>query len=278
MAATEEGHHSNRIFVDQDGDFHVNGASFYNGDGNDIAVALNDIDALSTVELALIDGVTAGTITASKAVIANSSGAVADADLLLESTNEINITIGGTSMMALDDAAISSNAAAGDAAGKPCFVETQDGGTDGGSASTGQAAGALSFKCGDGSAAVTSGAIGGAGGAVTLQAGAGAAGDTAGDGGVGGDVNITSGAGGADGGSGTDGASGDIVLTVGAISGDGPQGHVKLGSAASWTATGSATVTFETDKGPTGIGTATIAKWLTMKDDSGTVHYIPCWT
>ena len=30
--------------------------------------------------------------------------------------------------------------------------------------------------------------------------------------------------------------------------------------------------------GPAGIGTATIAKWLTLTDSAGTVYYIPMWT
>lgn len=274
----ESGHHTGLSYMGQDGAFHLNGAPFYNDAEADISTSLEVLNDLAPSELQFLDGVAAGTITASKAVIADSSGAVADADLILESTNEINVTIGGVTLLAMDDAAISGNAAATNAAGKAMFAETQDGGTDGGAASNGQAGGAYSMKTGDGSAAVTTGAIGGAGGAVTLQSGAGAAGDGGGNGGVGGDVNITSGAGGADGGSGTDGASGDIVLTVGSVTGDGVQGHVKLGSAASWTATGAATVTFETDKGPAGIGTATIGKWLTLKDNSGTVYYIPAWT
>jgi len=29
---------------------------------------------------------------------------------------------------------------------------------------------------------------------------------------------------------------------------------------------------------PSGVGTATITKWLTVTDDGGTVMYIPAWT
>jgi hypothetical protein len=102
------------------------------------------------------------------------------ADLVLDSTNEINITIDDISLLAIDDAAIASNAAATDTAGKSVFVETQDGGVDGGTASTGQNAGSVSVKAGDGSAAVTTDAAGGNGGSITLTAGSGGAGDGSG--------------------------------------------------------------------------------------------------
>lgn len=73
---SELGHHPNRVYIGQDGALYLNGGAVYNGDGNNIATALNDLDALSTAELAFLDGVTAGAITASKAVVANSDGAI----------------------------------------------------------------------------------------------------------------------------------------------------------------------------------------------------------
>ena len=44
-----------------------------------------------------------------------------------------------------------------------------------------------------------------------------------------------------------------------------------------WTANASGTVTIS-NVAPSGVGTATISKWLTVTDDSGTVMYIPAWT
>lgn len=54
-------------------------------------------------------------------------------------------------------------------------------------------------------------------------------------------------------------------------------GTIKLNSANNWTANATQTITIS-NVGPAGIGTATIAKWLTVKDDSGVVFYIPAWT
>ena len=54
-------------------------------------------------------------------------------------------------------------------------------------------------------------------------------------------------------------------------------GTIKLNSANNWTANGTNAVTIS-NVAPSGVGTATISKWLTVKDDSGTVYYIPVWT
>jgi hypothetical protein len=71
--ASEAGHHPNRVYIGQDGSLYLNGAKLYNNDGDDVSTALGQLDTLSTAELAVIDGVTAGTITASKAVIVDAS-------------------------------------------------------------------------------------------------------------------------------------------------------------------------------------------------------------
>lgn len=54
-------------------------------------------------------------------------------------------------------------------------------------------------------------------------------------------------------------------------------GILKIASSNMWTANGTATVTIS-NLAPAGVGTATISKWLTVKDDAGTVYYIPAWT
>lgn len=172
-------------------------------------------------DLNLLDGSVAGTIVASKAIVADSNGALADADLLLDSTNEINLTIGAVSLLALDDAAISGNVAAADTAGKAVYVESQDGGVDT-AVDGGSAGAAVSFKGGDGSAGGAD-QDGAAGGAYTIVAGAGSAGGahTANDpdGGDGADVILTSGAGGAAGaaGSGVAGDPGKVDITAGCL-------------------------------------------------------------
>lgn len=54
-------------------------------------------------------------------------------------------------------------------------------------------------------------------------------------------------------------------------------GVVKFANATNWTANGTANVTIS-NVAPAGVGTATISKWFTVKDDTGTVYYIPAWT
>lgn len=54
-------------------------------------------------------------------------------------------------------------------------------------------------------------------------------------------------------------------------------GTIKLASSNNWTANGTNTVTIS-NVAPAGVGTATVSKWLTIKDDSGNTYYIPAWT
>jgi hypothetical protein len=54
-------------------------------------------------------------------------------------------------------------------------------------------------------------------------------------------------------------------------------GTVTFNDSDQWTANASGTVTIS-GVAPAGVGTATISKWLTVTDDSGTVMYIPAWT
>jgi len=54
-------------------------------------------------------------------------------------------------------------------------------------------------------------------------------------------------------------------------------GTVTFNDGDQWTANASGTVTIS-GVAPAGVGTATISKWLTVTDDSGTVMYIPAWT
>ena len=67
MAQSEAGHAPNRCYVDQDGDLHLNGANFRMDESGSI---------LSTTELGFLDGVTAGTVTASKAVVADANSGI----------------------------------------------------------------------------------------------------------------------------------------------------------------------------------------------------------
>lgn len=146
---------------------------------------------------------------------------IASAELTLNSVDPLTIQIGGVDALQMDEAAIASFAGAADTAGHAFYIETEDGGADGG-AGTGRAGGALSIKTGDGSASATATAVGGAGGNLTLQAGIGNTGNTTGDGGAGGDIAITAGAAGDSGaGAGEGGTGGNITLTAGAAGGAG---------------------------------------------------------
>jgi hypothetical protein len=67
MATTEAGHASNRSYFDRDGILHLNGAS----------IALDESGtSLSPTEASYLEGITPGTVAASKAVIADANGAV----------------------------------------------------------------------------------------------------------------------------------------------------------------------------------------------------------
>ena len=54
-------------------------------------------------------------------------------------------------------------------------------------------------------------------------------------------------------------------------------GTVTMNDSTQWTANASGTVTIS-NVAPSGVGTATITKWLTVTDAGGTVMYIPAWT
>ena len=54
-------------------------------------------------------------------------------------------------------------------------------------------------------------------------------------------------------------------------------GTVTFNDGDQWTANASGTVTIS-NVAPSGVGTATITKWLTVTDNGGTVMYIPAWT
>uniref|UniRef100_A0A6M3J237 Uncharacterized protein n=1 Tax=viral metagenome TaxID=1070528 RepID=A0A6M3J237_9ZZZZ len=149
-------------------------------------------------------------------------------------TGNIILMVGGDEILAISDLAITL-AAATDTAGHALYMQTEDGGVDGG-AGTGRAGGALEVRTGDGSASTTAAQVGGAGGAMTLVTGAGLTGNTTGNGGVGGAFAITAGAGGDSGaGAGVGGTGGSITLTAGAGGGAGggtagAPGRVSIGA------------------------------------------------
>lgn len=65
----EAGHAANRSYTDQDGAFHLNGASFYNDAEADISASLEVLNSLAPAELTYLDGITAGIGAATKAVV-----------------------------------------------------------------------------------------------------------------------------------------------------------------------------------------------------------------
>lgn len=64
MPTTEAGHAPNRIYTDQEGNLHLNGGTLYVDESG---------TSFSTTEFGYVDGVTAGTSAASKALVTNSS-------------------------------------------------------------------------------------------------------------------------------------------------------------------------------------------------------------
>ena len=69
--------------------------------------------------------------------------------------------------------------------------------------------------------------------------------------------------------------AGGLTITAGGLTVT--AGTLTLGNSAHWTANASGTVTIS-NVAPSGVGTATITKWLTVTDNAGTVMYIPAWT
>lgn len=74
---------------------------------------------------------------------------------------------------------------------------------------------------------------------------------------------------------GTSGFSAIGVSATGAMSINGNGVSVQFSDAASFSANGSVAVTL-TSLGPTGAST-TVVKWLTIRDNTGTTRYIPCY-
>jgi len=69
----------------------------------------------------------------------------------------------------------------------------------------------------------------------------------------------------------------NVAPSLSIVNGLTVDGTITLNDSAQWTANASGTVTIS-NVAPSGVGTATIAKWLTVTDDGGTVMYIPAWT
>lgn len=58
--AAETGHHANRVYRDQSGDLHLNGASLFDTAENDIAPALNNLGGTGFLHVDLVAGAVAG--------------------------------------------------------------------------------------------------------------------------------------------------------------------------------------------------------------------------
>jgi len=134
------------------------------------------------------------------------------ADLTLNSTNEVNLQIGGAAFLAIDDASISGHTAAADAAGKDVYIATAGGGTDS-SQDGGLDSGGFSLTIGNGSAGGAADQAGGDAGDFAFTGGTGGAcpsGD--GNGGTGTSFAFTPGSGGSGSGTGVNGAPGSFHI------------------------------------------------------------------
>ena len=69
----------------------------------------------------------------------------------------------------------------------------------------------------------------------------------------------------------------NVAPSLSIVNGLTVDGTITLNDGDQWTANASGTVTIS-NVAPSGVGTATITKWLTVTDDGGTVMYIPAWT
>lgn len=90
--AAETGHEPSRSYFDQAGAFHLNGASFFNDAEQDISTSLEVLNDLSPSELQYLDGLTAGTIAASKAVVVDANKDAGD----FRNLDAVNIDAGAS--------------------------------------------------------------------------------------------------------------------------------------------------------------------------------------
>lgn len=83
----EAGHHASKVYVDQSGAFHLNGAPFFDSNEIDISDQLDAINAasaallaavgvLTTAEVGYLDGASTAQVVASKAVVADAAGKI----------------------------------------------------------------------------------------------------------------------------------------------------------------------------------------------------------
>lgn len=92
MAQSETGHAASRAYIDQDGDFHLNSANFRLDESGTV---------LSTTEFGYLDGVTAGTLTPSKAVVVNGSNTVDQITVTTLTTTTANTTTANITTLAM---------------------------------------------------------------------------------------------------------------------------------------------------------------------------------
>uniref|UniRef100_A0A6H1ZI89 Uncharacterized protein n=1 Tax=viral metagenome TaxID=1070528 RepID=A0A6H1ZI89_9ZZZZ len=181
----------------------------------------NEIIALKGVATAVCEVGISNAVAGSPAII--SAQGEANSNLMLDTsgTGMITLALGGDEVLRFHDAAAMTFAAAADTAGHAIYMQTEDGGADGG-AGTGRAGALMHISTGEGSDSATATAVGGAGGALSLITGDGGTGNTTGNGGVGGAIAITAGTGGDSGaGVGVGGTGGSITLTAGSGGGAG---------------------------------------------------------
>ena len=69
----------------------------------------------------------------------------------------------------------------------------------------------------------------------------------------------------------------NVAPSLSIVNGITIDGTITFNDGAHWTANASGNVTIS-NVAPSGVGPATITKWLTVTDDGGTVMYIPAWT
>lgn len=83
MATTEIGHDPNRMYIDRDGNIHLNGSDLYLNESG---------DKLTATESLLLDGITNGTVTASKAVVVDANKDIGD----FRNVDAVNVDAGAS--------------------------------------------------------------------------------------------------------------------------------------------------------------------------------------
>lgn len=172
--------------------------------------------------------------------------------LVIDAVASITFQLGSTNALIVDDGVITSRAGLG-TTGKTVYIGVEAGGSGAGTAAG--AGASIYINAGEGGSTTGSTGTGGAGGAIWLIGGTSGAGSSGVLGGAGGDINLLP------------GYYGGTAVSP---------GYIRMMGSPSWVAAGAGgTLSTIALSGP--AGTFTLHQMLKIKNNNGTVVFIPAW-